>query len=657
MRRLIEEYGAVLLYVITGIMCITLFSLAFFGEGSSISQAISDSIDNTANSDISIVYTITYDGLEGANFGGQTVPSQYTKEDRVIIPQPQKDGYLFAGWVGTRISDPTINVIIPEGSTGNRSYTATWTKGYYRIVYDSNVDYMANKYKTLENITEEMARSWMSGSTESYLAEYGVYPTLKNSGFSFLGHKFKGWNTKPDGTGTAYPAGTTATSDLLTNSTVSWVVNDIKLYAQWEEIVYTIDYVHANQAVDLVKNNENPSTYKVTNTLSLRQGTDPNPVLKGYTFGGWYTRDPYLNLNRVEYRFDTGTGSNHAYDKIMPGTTGNLTLYSYFTANNYTIRFVMPDYTAANKNAYFEVKKTYNVDVTLEMPKTGTYTKAPTKQGYDFLGWQVSPALTDVSITGSIENKYLKLGNVLTDEQVGYVEADYRATSSQASGYVITLFPVFGPHQYFINYIASGGTNAPSPQVKTYGIDIKLKDETNGSANKEDDMVRPGYTFEGWIVDKCEKHNAQEIFYKVASAGQNDLNLKHDLVSEAMTEVTLRAKWKNNEYKVTFDLNIPMQDNDQPGFAASEVKNYIKEATVTFDKAYGTAAIKDIYLSSNDSKPAQAYKYRFDGWFTEPECLKENEITSESIVKIPDHHTLYAKWTPVTYIIRLHSNF
>lgn len=652
MRRLIEEYGTVLLYVITGIMCIMLFSLAFFGEGSSISQAISDSIDNTANSDISIVYTITYDGLEGATFGSQTVPSQYTKEDRVIIPQPTKSGYLFAGWIGTRISDPTINVIIPEGSTGNRAYTATWTKGYYRIVYDSNVDFMANKYKTYLNITEDIARSWMSGVTESYLAEYGVYPTLKSSGFSFLGHSFKGWNTKPDGTGEWYYAGTSAGKDLLPNTTVSWVVEDIKLYAQWEEVVYNIDYVHSNQAVDLVENASNPTTYKVTDTLTLKK--DLNPKLKGYTFKGWYTRDPYLGHDdREVFHFKR----DNIFDEIRPGLTGNLTLYSYFVPNEYIIEFVMPDYNATTKpNAFFAVKKTYNVDVTLEMPTTGTYTEAPTMTGYDFLGWQVSPALTDIKKDGSIENKYLKLGNVITDEQIGYNETEYQAAQTDPSGYIIRVFPVFGPHQYFINYTAEGGTNPPSPQVKTYGIELELKDDVHDSIIQEGKMTRPGYTFVGWIAD-CEVHKTKEIYYKTPATGQKDLTLDHDLVNEDAEEVTLRAKWENNEYKVTFDLNIPMQDSGQPGFASTEVKDYIKEAIVTFDKEYGTSAIKDIYLSSNESRPAQAFKYRFDGWFTEPECLKENEITNKSIVKIPDDHTLYAKWTPVTYIIRLHSNY
>ncbi|MBQ8430425.1 MAG: InlB B-repeat-containing protein, partial [Clostridia bacterium] len=39
---------------------------------------------------------------------------------------PTKDGYTFAGWTGTGLSSATMTVTIASGSTGNRTYTATW---------------------------------------------------------------------------------------------------------------------------------------------------------------------------------------------------------------------------------------------------------------------------------------------------------------------------------------------------------------------------------------------------------------------------------------------------------------------------------------------------------------------------------------------------
>ena len=67
-----------------------------------------------------------------ASDGNQTLT--YTTETGLSLPQPVKDGdlealgYTFAGWTGTGLSEKTIEVKIPAGSTGGRSYTASWIK-------------------------------------------------------------------------------------------------------------------------------------------------------------------------------------------------------------------------------------------------------------------------------------------------------------------------------------------------------------------------------------------------------------------------------------------------------------------------------------------------------------------------------------------------
>ena len=305
MRRLVEEYGTVLLYIITGIICIVLFTMAFFGDQSSVSNVINSSINNAGDQDISVKYDIVLNA-DGGDYGNQEVPTTYTKNQQVILPQPTKDGYLFAGWIGTRLTKPTVNVIIPEGSTGNRTYTATWTKGYYRIEFDSNVDYMATKYNgtAYNKIEKAITQSWMSGSTGSMTVEYDKNVSLPNSGFTFKGHIFTGWNTKTDGSGESYSANTTK-KDLIQSSSASWAVEKITLYAQWQEVVYnidyaytTIDYVYSLQSVSDVENS-NPSTYKITDSIVLKPAT-----AEGYESSAWYTVDPYAeflaNLSDVQ---------------------------------------------------------------------------------------------------------------------------------------------------------------------------------------------------------------------------------------------------------------------------------------------------------------------------------------------------------------------
>ena len=82
-------------------------------------------------------YTITYDLKDGAV--ATPNPAGYDVETTSFtLVNPAKTGYSFGGWTGTDLSGATMTVTIPKGSTGNRSYTATWTKADYGITYNLN---------------------------------------------------------------------------------------------------------------------------------------------------------------------------------------------------------------------------------------------------------------------------------------------------------------------------------------------------------------------------------------------------------------------------------------------------------------------------------------------------------------------------------------
>ena len=71
-------------------------------------------------------YTITYD-LDGGTAEGN--PVFYTAESPAItLNAPTKPGYIFTGWSGTGLTgENNLTVVIPTGSTGDRSYTAHWS--------------------------------------------------------------------------------------------------------------------------------------------------------------------------------------------------------------------------------------------------------------------------------------------------------------------------------------------------------------------------------------------------------------------------------------------------------------------------------------------------------------------------------------------------
>ncbi|MDO4502627.1 MAG: InlB B-repeat-containing protein [Coriobacteriia bacterium] len=70
-------------------------------------------------------YKITYD-LNGGEPGATANPESYTISDTVTLTEPVRAGYVFAGWQGTDVPEPTKEVTIAQGSTGDREYKAIW---------------------------------------------------------------------------------------------------------------------------------------------------------------------------------------------------------------------------------------------------------------------------------------------------------------------------------------------------------------------------------------------------------------------------------------------------------------------------------------------------------------------------------------------------
>lgn len=72
------------------------------------------------------VYTISYN-LNGGTLEGTNVDKYNIESPDIVLVNPTKDGYIFAGWTGSGLTSATTTVKIGTGSTGNRLYTATWT--------------------------------------------------------------------------------------------------------------------------------------------------------------------------------------------------------------------------------------------------------------------------------------------------------------------------------------------------------------------------------------------------------------------------------------------------------------------------------------------------------------------------------------------------
>jgi uncharacterized repeat protein (TIGR02543 family)/LPXTG-motif cell wall-anchored protein len=203
-----------------------------WAEGNTIPAGSTGAKTFTAQWSDAIVYDIAYD-LAGGSVDG-TNPVTYTVEsDDITLINPELTGYTFTGWTGTGITDGTDTVVIPKGSIGHRSFTATYAINTFTVTF---LD-----YDGVELGTDVVAY----GGDAAAPAD----PTR-------TGYTFTGWNASLEG----ITEDVTVTAEYLLNTyTVTFVD-----YDGTEIDEQTIDWNEAADAPD-------------------------DPAREGHTFAGWDT--------------------------------------------------------------------------------------------------------------------------------------------------------------------------------------------------------------------------------------------------------------------------------------------------------------------------------------------------------------------------------
>ena len=125
------------------------------------------------------------------------------------------------------------------------------------------------------------------------------------------------------------------------------------------------------------------------------------------------------------------------------------------------------------------------------------------------------------------------------------------------------------------------------------------------------DVSKIGYTFLGWFTEP--------------SGGTQ---VTSESIVRRVDDHALYAHWIGNDYWVTFDPNEGECDLDGKW--------------VTFDTEYGELPT-----------PTRA-GYTFNGWFTERDG--GTKIETDTILTNPQHHILYAHWTPNPYTVTFNAN-
>ena len=205
-----------------------------------------------------IIYNIVYNNLQDGTVDPAN-PATYTVEDAAItLVNPTRTGYNFKGWTGTDLTEPTMTVVIPANSIGNREYTAVWEPITYNVAFNAN------------NGEGEMA---------SMTFTYDKEQALTANAFTRTGYTFTGWNTKADGSGNAYTDKQSVKNLSATQDAT------VTLYAQWKLTVYNITY--NLDGGTLPEGMTNPATYTIEDAAI----TLVNPERAGYAFLGWTGTD------------------------------------------------------------------------------------------------------------------------------------------------------------------------------------------------------------------------------------------------------------------------------------------------------------------------------------------------------------------------------
>ena len=440
------------------------------------------------------LYTVTMDTA-----GGDPIrPIQYTVESEAFqLPTPVRTGYIFLGWTGEGITEPQKTIEIPQGSTGDRTYTANWQVIEYTII--------------------TLLEGGNAGSSQVYfytVEQTVTLPTPTRTGYTFLGWTGEGITTpQPNVT---IPKGSTGDKTYIEN----WELTEYNITMELnggsgqEKVVYTMtdedfelptptrngyefvgwtgEGITTPQTEVIIPtgstgNRTYTANWKVieyTITLDTNGGPAVSPIK--YTVEDSFTL-PYLL--RTGYEFVGWTLDGSGMIPAMPliiyhGTTGDLRYKAEWRLAEYTITMDLDGGSGQEKVVYTIT------DEEFELP-------TPTRNGYEFVGWtgeRITTPQTSVKIPkGSTGNK-------------AYT-ANWKVIR-----YTITLVTNGGAVIASIRYTVEDSVTLPIPPE------------------------RPGYEFAGWVLDGSGQFPSTPMIIPAGSTGDR----------------LYKAEWRVATYTITY---------------------------------------------------------------------------------------------------------
>ena len=598
-------------------------------------------------------YTLTITGDSGVE--KITGSGTYNYGTTANVTYQIKPGYHIKNITGTTADgDPNGAWTGHTGKGG--TVTDTWTvKACNRtIVVHTEPNTYTIKYDGNGNT---------GGSTANSSHTYDVAKGLTANGYIRTGYSFNGWNTKADGSGTAYADKVSVKNLTTTNG------GTVTLYAQWTKNSY---YLDLNGLLD------GKSTGNITGYGTADIYVDG--VQKANDVTDFYQKIPYGSKYEIkDIKVVTGHTYVGAHSGSITGTIGtsNVGVVLEFKTNKYTVTFdknngtgTMADQTftygvkqALTKNAFARTGYTFAGWNTQANGKGTTYTdqqEVTSLSATDGATIRLYAQWTAISYTVTYDGNGSTAGSTASSShtydtakaltangftKTGYTfkgwntKADGSGTSyadkasvknlSSTNGATVTLYAQWTANKYTVAYNANGGSGTMATDTVSYGT---------GYVTKTNAFTRTGHTFKGWNE-------------KADGTGTDWTNWIGKSWTWIYTKnITLYAQWTANQYQLTLN---PNNGSFSDGTTVAK--------TLNPDLIYNGYNWCDI-----SSQKVSRTGYTFDGWYDKASggekvydvngsCVT-GTYWKNNIYQHTGNLTVYAHWTAKNVTVTFHRN-
>ncbi len=584
-------------------------------------------------------YTVSFDVGTGASSVASVTESDY--EEGIEWPHgpasgAATDGWVFAGWAKTEISDATI---APRLYMPGDPYYPSSNETFYAVYRKlrggkSTATFTASDVSNLTKLSSDTKRpAWYlhtATNIELYIEDYGIFSStwdIDNTVNNGDGWAIIDAHTKIESIAmtisSGYPvddvdsdAGSVELSTDGTSQTITCTgdVTQVYLYAADNEesriTTFTVTYYNA-------KYQTNPTVCSIAPSV----GT---PTLTGLSSGTISVNCPSISANGCtisDYGFVWLSGGSEpaiGNNKNQVGTEDRSTAFdkdlsiSVSASTTYKIKaYAINEYGTTLSSTLTVVPRS----VTFNLNGHGSSTPATQ---YVTDGGKV----TDPSYSESVSG-YTFLGWNTKDDGEG---TDWDFSTNTVSGANVTLYAKWCK-KYSVSLTSSGsvtgGTFATTETSVCSGTEVEI------SATPS-----TGYDFASWTITNDNDDDDDVTSTLLASGKEDDVNANFDMPAY---DITVTASFSPKVYTITY---YDGGATDEIPFSGEHGNNH----PTTHTYATATALVSPTKTG-----------YTFGGWFSSKACTGD-AITSLGATAYTANITLYAKWTAITYSVRFNKN-